>query len=453
VVLQSIGLQALAGESVVNTDPKGELHNYTYPFLMRLGYDVIPLDFKNPLKSRRYNFLQNVIDAFQSENTAKAIDYVWDITESLVGSKSKEPIWDDGQKSVIAAAIMAVVYDNMDKPEYQNLTNVYYFLANMCKAVNGVMPLNQYLKQLSPTHPAKALLGISEVAPSKTQGSFFTAALTTLRLFTNPLIYYMTSTTDFAYKETGTNKQAIFLILPDEKETYYTLASLFTSQHYEILVNEADARGGRLSRRVNYNCDEFGNYAQIPSFTTKLTVGGGRGIRFNLFIQSLAQLDEKYGKENAKTIKSNCQTWIYLQADEQDTLEEISKKLGNYTVATNSKSSSYSRNSSGSESQSMNLAGRALLTADEVRLINRPHSLVISRHYPAIMHAPDLSKTYFNRLFGLGDKEHNRKIQLERDKKRFCQSLDIHIALWGIWNKYNGEMDRYINSFPAGIIQ
>ena len=454
VVLQSIGVQALAGESMIMCDPKSELFNYTSPFLERLKYDVIPLDFKNPLKSRRYNFLQNVIEAFKDGNTAKAIDHTWDITESLVGNKSKEPMWDDGTKSTIAAGIMSVVYDNMKAPQYQNLTNVYYFLSEMCRTVGNQMPINKYLKQIPPDHPAKALLGISEVAPSKTRGSFFTAALTTLRLFTNPLIYSMTCETDFDYRATGKEKQAIFLILPDEKETYYSLASLFTSQHYETLVTEADKRGGRLERRVNFNLDEFGNYAAIPGFSTKLTVGGSRGCRFNLYVQGLSMLEEKYGKENAKTIMSNCQTWIYLQADEMETLEEISKKLGNYTVATNSRSSSYSYRSNSSESASVNLTARALITPDEVRMINRPYSLIISRDHPCILYAPDVSKTNFNQMYGMGDKEHNRKLQQERDAKRLTRPDDVQMELWGIWNKYNGAMDRYVEDFTEdGILK
>ncbi len=48
VVLPSICLQSLAGESMVLVDPKAELYLYTYPFLERLGYEVITIDFKNP---------------------------------------------------------------------------------------------------------------------------------------------------------------------------------------------------------------------------------------------------------------------------------------------------------------------------------------------------------------------------------------------------------------------
>lgn len=35
IVLPSIGIMGLAGESIVVSDPKGELHQYTYPFLER----------------------------------------------------------------------------------------------------------------------------------------------------------------------------------------------------------------------------------------------------------------------------------------------------------------------------------------------------------------------------------------------------------------------------------
>jgi type IV secretion system protein VirD4 len=442
VVLQSIGTLALAGESIITSDPKGELHQYTYPFLERLGYEVIAIDFKNPLKSKRYNFLQPVIEAVDNDDIAKAIDATWDLTSQLVGEPKGERIWTDGEASIIASAIMSVVYDNREgkNRKYQNITNVYYFISEMCKAVGNTMPIIEYVKKLSPTHPAKALLAISEVAPSKTRGSFYTAALTTLRLFTNPLINSMTNVCDYDPKETGSKKRAIFIILPDEKTTYYPLASLFVSQHYIELVKSADERGGRLKNRVNFLLDEFGNFVQIPDFSNKLTVGGGRGIRFNLFLQSFAQLDDKYGKDVAKTIKGNCENWIYLQADDLETLDEISKKLGNYTVSTYSLSASHGKYSTPSSSHSINLTHRALLSVDEIRLISRPYSLITSRNNPAIMYSPDLSQWLFNKMFGLGDKEHNRRVRELRENRRTKRSTSMsEMDLWGVWLYYTAN--------------
>ena len=442
VVLQSISTLALAYENMVISDPKGELYQYTYPFLERMGYEVVVVDFRNPLKSHLYNFLQPIIDAVDQDNLPLAIEATWDLTASLVGETKGERIWRDGEASTIAAAIMSVVYDNRNgyNRQYQNMTNVYYFISNMCKTVGQTMPIVEYMKTLKEDHPAKGLIAISEIAPSKTRGSFFTAALTTLRLFTNPLIYAMTSKSDFNPKDLGEKKIALFMILPDEKTTYYSLASLLVSQIYEQLVSVADQRGGRLRRRVNFILDEFGNFTTIPGFANKLTVGGGRGIRFNLFLQSFAQLEEKYGKEVARTIRGNCQTWLYLQADDMETLEEISKKLGNYTVSTYSLSSSNQKYSTPSTSQSINLTSRALLTPDEVRLISRPYTLVISRDNPCIMFAPDLSQMNFNQILGLGDKNHNRKVRELRENKRKERSMKGgDLNLWGIWDYWTKE--------------
>ncbi|WP_281818405.1 VirD4-like conjugal transfer protein, CD1115 family [Vallitalea longa] len=436
VVLQTIGTLALSGESMVISDPKGELMGYTVPYLRKMGYKVITIDFKNPLKSTRYNFLQPIIDAVDEDDIPKAIDKTWDLTSQLVGEAKGERIWTDGEASIIASSIMAVVYDNRGRlnKKYQNMTNVYYFISEMCKSINGKMPLLEYIKTLKQSHPAKGLLSISEVAPNKTRGSFYTAALTTLRLFTNPLINSMTYTSDYDPQKLGEEKTALFIVLPDEKTTYYSLASLLVSQHYELLVNEADKRGGRLKKRVNFVLDEYGNFVKIADFGAKLTVGGGRGIRFNLFVQSFAQIDEKYGKEVAKTIKSNCENWIYLQADDLETLEEISKKLGNYTVSTYTLSASHGKYSTPSSSHSLNLTSRALLTPDEVRLIKRPYSLVISRNNPVMMYSPDLSKWSFNKIFGLGDKEHNRLIREQREKMRKERIQKTNeIDLWNIW--------------------
>ena len=72
LVLQSICLMALAGESLVISDPKAELYQYAAPFLEKLRFDVICLDFKNPEKSSRYNLLQPIIDAVNRGEMDKA---------------------------------------------------------------------------------------------------------------------------------------------------------------------------------------------------------------------------------------------------------------------------------------------------------------------------------------------------------------------------------------------
>ena len=348
IVLPSIGIMGLAGESMVVSDPKGELHQYTYPFLERCGYDVYALDFKNPERSDHYNFLQEVIDAVNDDDTPRAQKKAMEITEALVGNDmSNEKIWSEGEKAIMAACILAVVYDNKDHPEYQNLTNVYYFINNMCEMSENP-PLKKYIntiRLINPNHPALALISSTKVAPSKTQGSFNISALATLRLFADINVYNITNRNSFNLSDVGKKKTAIFIILPDSNTTYYGVASLFVDQLYRKLADDADLRGGRLKQRVNFILDEFGNFATIPDFAAKLTVGGGRGLRFNLFVQSTAQLEGeggkkiKYGKEGARTIMGNCQYWIYLSSD-LETRKMISESIGEYTAMSSSRSNS-----------------------------------------------------------------------------------------------------------------
>lgn len=442
LVVQSICSLALSGESLVVSDPKAELFDYTSVFLKKLGYEVICLDFKNPEKSTRYNLLQPVIDAVKEKDMERAEMYAWDITNILVGDNtSNEKIWENGEKSTIAAAILCVVVDNAKRPEYQNLTNVYWFIAEMSKSVGGKSPMSEYMKKLPNSHPARALMSIAEVAPSRTKGSFDTSALTTLRLFTSRSVYSITHKSDYNIADIGRKKQALFLILPDEKTTYYPIASLMVSQLYELLVRQSDMRGGRLERRVNFVLDEFGNFTKLNDFTNKLTVAGGRGCRFNLFLQSFEQLTQKYDKETAAIVKSNCQTWVYLQADDKETLQDVCDKLGKYTTSAYQLSSQHGRYVNPSSSHSVSLVARELLTTDEIRRISRPNQIVISRAHPAMMYAPDLSQWYFNRMCGLGDPEHNRKVRESREAARPILSKKTgEIPLWNIWVYYTKDL-------------
>ena len=379
-------------------------------------------------------------------NTDRAEMLAWDLTNNLVGKPEGEKIWTNGECSIIAAAILCVVCDNQKRPEFQNMTNVYWFISEMCRTIGNKMPLLEYVKKLSPSHPARALLSISDVAPSRTRGSFYTSALTTLRLFTSKSIYAITHTSDFTLTDMGSKKQALFVILPDEKTTFYPIASLIVSQQYELLAEAADRRGGRLERRVNFILDEYGNFTPISDMTNKLTVAAGRGMRYALFVQGFDQLKEKYSDNIANTIKGNCQVWAYLQSDDPETLREMSDKLGSYTTSSYQLSASNGKYTTPSNSQSVSLTERKLLNTDEVRRVKRPHQIITSRDHPAMRYAPDLSQWMFNKLLGLGDMEHNRRLREEREQKRpIITDTKQEIALWNIWIYYQKDIMRRLS--------
>ena len=451
LVIQSICALALAAEGMVVNDPKGELYHYTHSFLESMGYMVQVVDFNNPKKSCRYNPLQMIIDAVNENRIDDAQTYTWDFVTFLVEKNDhSEPIWSNGEMSVIAAAVMCVVYDNRDRPEYQNLTNVYNFIANMCKPVNKVLPIDAYMDKLPDSHPAKKLMAIAKLAPDKMGGSFYTAALTTLRLFITNDIYNMTKESEFSLSDVGAKlKQALFFILPDQKTTYYPIVTLLVSQQYEQLVTYAKKCGNRLPHRVNYILDEFGNFAAISDFQTKMTVAGGYGVRWNLFIQDFNQLIDKYGQEVAKIIQGNCHYWIYLHSQDNSTNEEISKSMGKYTTTTYSLGGSTQKYSAPSSSTNIQLSERSLLNPDEVAKIQRPYQLVISTNAPAIMYSPDISQWAFNAMLGMGDKAHNtRLIELDENARPKRGGKSTEQLLWKPWE----EILRESSAPPAAAV-
>ena len=131
ILFETIWLQILSGLSVIVSDVKGEIFYYTEPFAKKMGYRTIVFDLRNPKKSDHYNFLKPILDSFEINDSAKAIDYTWDLVSVLVGEQKGEPLWYNGETATLAAAILIVCLDAPN--ECRNLANVYYFIAYMCE--------------------------------------------------------------------------------------------------------------------------------------------------------------------------------------------------------------------------------------------------------------------------------------------------------------------------------
>ena len=483
VLLQSICLQLMAGDCILVSDVKGEIYYYTSRYAQKRGYTVITIDLSNPLKSSHYNFLQPVIDALeegrekqrkrldrilskmQNETdlqrigayekelelikrdyswTDKAQDYTWDLVAIFAGEQKGEPLWYNGETATLAACIMAICLDAPS--EYWNLFNVYNFIAYMTQShpkLNKTL-LSEYLKQLPDTHPAKMIFMQSQVAAGRTRASFYTSALGTLRLFTNPRLAEMSSSSDFNLKEIGMSKIAVYMIIPDEKKTYHPVASVLINQLYIAQVETARKNGGTLKIPTDYDLDEIGNFPPIPVMANLLSVGRSRGIQANLVVQDYQQLQAKY-KDDFETIKTQCGLKVFLKSDNNKTLEDISKTLGEYTVESTSASTSASTNLKSQDaniSNSSNLTGRKLLYESEIAKIKYPDALVmITAENPFISKLPDLSQYGFNEMLGLGDEEHNQKL-IETIENQRPEREYRSIPLWGGWNEYMAMMEE-----------
>lgn len=454
IVIQTIIDLILAGENVVVPDLKGELRDYTEDVAKKYGYEVIGIDFIHPYQSKRRNFLEPVIKALQRNDISRAIEETWSLVSQLVGEppENGEKLWNNGEAATLAASIMAVCYDNQDHPEYQNLTNVFYFITEMCSDYRGALPLQFYIDSLPEEHPAKILLAATKVAAMRTRSSFYVSAIMTLKLLTIPAINQMTNASDFDIEKLidEGKKVIIYLGLSARDKTYFPLASLFLRQISDLIDYVADEKyGGRVPVRWNFIDEEMGNFTKITNMRQQTSFGTGKGIRHFMFIQSYAQLDDVYGEKVSQIIQDNADIKIYLRSPNPTTKKKISEDLGNYTTRSYSKSNntpSGTFRNGGSDGESSNLMGRPLLYPDEVGKLQRPYSLVMSDADPAIMYAPDLSQYAMNEFLGMGDEEHNNRLRQRKaeEHKKNERPHNSKMELWGIWDVWKKHIDAQI---------
>ncbi len=456
IILPSIWEIAKPSESMVIGDPKGELYIYSKEYLEKEGYKVISLNLREPLKGNRWNILDLVNKAVDDGNIPKATELAWDIANAITNqtpSTSSEPIWKNGEQSTIASLILLTAIESEFKFQ-RNMSTAYYLLAEYGQPLaDESIPLLDYIRMLPPQHPAKSAFATASIAPYKTRASFFTSALADMKLFSDPTIGDMTSEQDHVIENIGIEKTAVFLIVPDEKTTRNIMATLYVDQVYESMVTLANKRGGRIPRRVNFILDEFGNLPAIPDFDKKLTVAGGRGVRFTIAIQDIQQIKKLYDK-NAQTITGNCHNWLYLKTADMDTAKLLSEKTGKYTIDTENVSSSI-QSKGHSRSRGINLSARALLMPDEILRWDTSENLVLPiSDFPARYPLPDLSEWKANSDFGFiatgnidHDKEYNRQIVEQRwndIKERDIQKVQIWLP--------NLDTDEPVYRKPENVV-
>ena len=115
------------------------------------------------MKSNWYNYLDIIINAVEDDNIPLAESLVDDLVNIIVEKNEKtEPIWKNGEMSVIKTALMAVILENKGKRENQTLANAYYFVAEMFKPdVNGKMPIDSYMSEKEANSPIKKFFAVA----------------------------------------------------------------------------------------------------------------------------------------------------------------------------------------------------------------------------------------------------------------------------------------------------
>ena len=328
-IIRNALFQALKNqESVVITDPKGELYADTAELYRKNGYDVKVFNLVNPEHSDSWNCMDDLgKDSLMSQLLASVI----------IGNTSNgkgDHFWDNGEQNLLKALVL-YVKDKKELPkEQRNLSEVYnsFTLRSIdvtgalilkqpeCKA--ALQPYNLFL-QASDTVKAGILLGLG----------------TRLQVLQNKEVQAITSRSDIDLTAPGKRKCAYYVIISDQDTTLAFLSSLFFSFLFIKLTRYADSEPDRKCKvPVNLILDEFNNIGKIGSaadgsdFARMLSTCRSRDIRVMLAVQSLGQLQNRYADNLWAEIVGNCDIQLMLGCTDEVSAKYFSNRSGEMSV-------------------------------------------------------------------------------------------------------------------------
>lgn len=292
-------------------------------------------------------------------------------------SQANDPTWEDGAKDFLYGVMLAMLEDSanpelgMTKDKF-NFYNVYRICTYRdLDPDNPFETLRKYLlegRDEVNSEVSQLTSGIVNTAVN-TSKSYFSVLGGKINFMQDIGISYLTSYNDIDFSDFTDKPTALYICIPDDKEERYTLANLCISQLYKRLVDKTNTlQSKKLPRHVYFLLDEFGNMPPIPKFDGMITVARSRNILFELLIQSYTQLETKYGKEAAETIKGNCNIQIFIGTDDQNTRDDFSKRCGDVQLLYEevSKSKSEKNSDGNSKNISTQRTTRPLITPYEL---------------------------------------------------------------------------------------
>lgn len=330
LVQPMVKILAKKGESMIITDPKGEIYENNANELRERGYNIVLLNFRDPQKGNCWNPLTLPYELYCNSDPDKANELLDDLAKNILydeSSKSNDPFWENTSADYFAGLALALFDDA--KPEEINLNSINLMTTVGEEKLGGTTYMKEYFSDKDQSSAAYVNVVSTLMAPTDTKGSILSVFKQKIKLFSSrENLSEMLARSDFDMEDIGRKKTAVFIVIQDEKKTYHSLVTIFLKQCYETLIRVAQETGGRLPYRTNFILDEFANMPPLKDVTTMVTAARSRSIRFTFIIQNFAQLYQVYGKENGETIKGNCGNIIYLISSELAALEEISKMCG-----------------------------------------------------------------------------------------------------------------------------
>ncbi|WP_143464023.1 VirD4-like conjugal transfer protein, CD1115 family [Levilactobacillus enshiensis] len=374
---QSVVITNLFNEtenSIVVTDPKGELYEKTAGIKLAQGYQVHVVNFANMAHSDRYNPFDYIQRDIQAETVATKI-------VQSENAEGKKDVWFSTQRQLLKALILFVM--NHREPKERNLAGVTNILQKFDVEPDKDetdSPLDSLFLDLTMTDPARRAyeLGFKK-AKGEMKASIIESLLATVSKFVDAEVADFTGFSDFDLKEIGNDKVVLYVIIPVMDNTYESFINLFFSQLFDELYKLAADNHAKLPHQVDFILDEFVNLGKFPKYEEFLATCRGYGIGVTTICQTLTQLQALYGKDKAESILGNHAVKICLNAANDVTAKYFSDLLGKSTVKveTGSESTSHSKEESHSKSDSYSYTSRSLMTPDEIMRMPEDQSLLI----------------------------------------------------------------------------
>lgn len=329
-VLPMVNLLAKHDESMIITDPKGEIYELTSNYLKSLGYNIVLLNFRDPQQGNSWNPMYLPYSLYKDHKIDKSIELLEDLAANILkdpSAKGQDPFWENTSADYFSGLSFALFEDGNENQINLNSINLMTTIGE--EKLANTTYIKEYFSFKDPASTAYIKASSTLMAPNETKGSILSVFKQRVQLFASRTnLSEMLANNDFDMRDIGRKKTAVFIVIQDEKTTYHTLVTIFLKQCYETLISVAQECGGKLPHRTNFILDEFANMPPLKDVTTMVTAARSRNIRFTFIIQNFSQLYEVYGKENGETIKGNCGNIVYLISTELSALEEISKMCG-----------------------------------------------------------------------------------------------------------------------------
>lgn len=320
------------GESVVMSDPKGELFTKTSEYFKSYGYVVRVLNFNEFQYSDGWDILSELGDP---SDVAKVQERAQIFAETVIANtmSNTEDMFRSAPLSLLKAVMLRVYLD----PDMEHtFESVYDIISNP----GGKDFFDKLFDENVLTGDLKCCIGPYSTYRQQSAnlaGNTLSGLANAIQIFQTERIRKLTSMKGIDLTLPGKRKCAYYLIFPDQHETYKFLTSLLFSFLFIDLVAYADATPEHHCK-VHVNClfEEAKSVGYIPGFATKLSNIRSRWIYITSIWQDLAQVQFLYPDEWS-SILNNSSTQLCLGFNDMDTAKLFSDRSGGATIIVDTK--------------------------------------------------------------------------------------------------------------------